>query len=300
MRAPTFEPVSQHSPDISAVDPPVSTAPPLSRAALERWLVEAGLAEPVDADVQPSLGSTNEELLLRCRLLRPFAVQLLAADEQTAGRGRQRRPWIARPRTALLFSLAVPLPELVPALPAIMPACGAALADHFIARGVEARLKWPNDLLLDGRKLGGILCELAVDSDGGATLVIGVGINVLMAPDDRARIDQPVAALADVLPARLLAGEREAWIAALAATVLAVVRRFGAEGFAPWRERCNALLQARGLMADVIDDGRTTATGRIVEVDASGRLVLETESGMRTIQVGDVSVRRARGDGTAG
>ena len=165
----------------------------------------------------------------------PPQCSLLAADEQTAGRGRQRRPWIARPRTALLFSLAVPLPELLPTLPAIAPACGAALADHLIERGVEARLKWPNDLLLDGRKLGGILCELAVDADGQSTLVIGVGINVLLTADDRARIGQPAAALADVLPARMLAGEREAWIAALATTVLALVRRFAAEGFAPWR-----------------------------------------------------------------
>ena len=142
--------------------------------------MDVGLAEPVEADVQPNVGSTNQELLLRYRLRRPATAQLLAADEQTAGRGRQRRPWVARPRTALLFSLAVPLPELLPSLPAIAPACGAALADQLIERGIEARLKWPNDLLLDGRKLGGILCELAVDADGQSTLVIGVQINVLL------------------------------------------------------------------------------------------------------------------------
>ena len=298
-RAPTVKPVSQHSPGTFPVDQTVSTAPPLSRAVLERWLVDAGLAELVEADVQSSLGSTNQELLVRCRMRRPAAVQLLAADEQTAGRGRQRRPWIARPRTALLFSLAVPLPELLPTLPAIAPACGAALADHLIERGIEARIKWPNDLLLDGRKLGGILCELAVDADGQSTLVIGVGINVLLTADDRAHIGQPAAALADVLPARMLAGEREAWIAALATTVLALVRRFAVEGFAPWRQRCNALLQARGTMVDILDDGRTTASGRILEIDAAGRLVLETASGPRCIQLGDVSVRHTleRGSG---
>ena len=174
---------------------------------MERWLVDAGLAEPVEADVQPNVGSTNEELLVRCRLRRPAAAQLLAADEQTAGRGRQRRPWVARPRTALLFSLAVPLPELLPALPAITPACGAALADHLIERGVEARLKWPNDLLLDGRKLGGILCELAVDADGQSTLVIGVGINVLLTAG-RPCAHRPAGGCAGGRPARPTAGRR--------------------------------------------------------------------------------------------
>ena len=141
------------------------------------------------------------------------------------------------------------------------------------------------------RKLGGILCELAVDADGQSTLVIGVGINVLLTADDRAHIGQPAAALADVLPARMLAGEREAWIAALATTLCSRSCAASRQRALPRRQRCNALLQARGAMVDIIDDGRTTASGRILEVDAAGRLVLETASGPRSIQLGDVSVR---------
>jgi BirA family biotin operon repressor/biotin-[acetyl-CoA-carboxylase] ligase len=269
----------------------VAAAPPLSQAALERWLEDAAFSDPIAVAVQAQAGSTNEELLLRCRVQQPASVQLLAVDEQTAGRGRQRRPWHARPRSALLFSLAVPLPELLPGLPAITPSCGAALAEALIARGVSIGLKWPNDLMLEGRKLGGVLCELAVDDYRQATLVLGVGINISLTAEDRAQIGQPAAALDEVLSPRLLAGEREAWIAALAASMLAMVRRFSVEGFAPWRARCNELLQSRGELVAIVDDGRAIASGRVVEVDAQGRLVLQTASGPRAIQVGDVSVR---------
>ncbi|HTN49569.1 MAG TPA: biotin--[acetyl-CoA-carboxylase] ligase [Burkholderiaceae bacterium] len=287
--------MSLHSTGIAPVEQSIVTAPPLSPSAIQRWLDDADPAEPIDAEVRAAIGSTNEELLARARLQQPAVVQLLAVDEQSAGRGRQRRPWLARPRSALLFSLAVPLPELLPGLPAVTPACGVALAELLIARGLAITLKWPNDLLLGGRKLGGVLCELAVDDEGRATLVIGVGINVFLTDDDRERIGQPSAALADALPGRLLAGEREAWIAGLAMAVLQTVRRFAVEGFAPWRKRCNALLQSRNEPVDIVDDGRVLASGRAIDVDASGRLVLETASGLRSIQVGDVSLRRPSG-----
>jgi BirA family biotin operon repressor/biotin-[acetyl-CoA-carboxylase] ligase len=275
-------------------------APPLARSALEGWLADGAAASEVRADVVARTGSTNEDLLVQCRQRRPDTVLLLAADEQTAGRGRQRRRWLARPRSALLFSLAVPLESLPAALPAVTLACGVALADILLARGVDIRLKWPNDLMCHGRKLAGILCELAVDAEGQATLVVGVGINGWLTDEDRAEIAQPAAALADIVPARLLAGEREAWIAAIAAVLLQAVRRFAAEGFAPFRARFNELLHARGQIVDIVEDGRATLAGTLVEVDALGRLVLAAAGGMRSISVGDVSVRVPTTDRTAG
>ncbi|HQR72382.1 MAG TPA: biotin--[acetyl-CoA-carboxylase] ligase [Burkholderiaceae bacterium] len=273
--------------------PPES--PPLASSAIERWLADANLDEPIEVRVVPSTGSTNEDLLAEGRRVRAAVVQLLAADEQTAGRGRQRRAWIARPRSALLFSLAVPLPALPAELPAVTLACGVALADHLIAQGAAVRLKWPNDLMLAGRKLGGVLCELAVEPDGLGTLVIGVGVNGWLTDDDRARIGQPAAALSEAVSPSLLAGQREAWIAALTAAVLRAVRRFAAEGFLPWRARFNELLDPRGELVDIIEDGQVLVSGRVVEVDDRGRLMLATPAGLRAISVGDVSLRAAPG-----
>jgi BirA family biotin operon repressor/biotin-[acetyl-CoA-carboxylase] ligase len=147
-------------------------------------------------------------------------------------------------------------------------------------------------VLLDGRKLAGILCELGIDAGGRATLVVGVGVNGWLTDDDRAGIGQPAAALAEVGASSLLAAEREAWIAQMAVALLAMVPGYVERGFVPVRERYNALLHARGDAVDIIDDGRVTASGCIVEVDTIGRLVLATDSGARAINVGDVSLRR--------
>jgi len=268
-------------------------APPLSADVIERWLADGSMSNDCRVEVVATTGSTNEDLLVRARQHQPRYPILRVADEQTAGRGRQKRAWLARPRSALLFSLAVPLDSLPAALPAITLANGVALAEYLHARGVPVDLKWPNDVLLEGRKLAGILCEVGVDADGRATLVVGVGVNGWLTDEERAAIGQPAAALSEVVASSLLAAEREAWIAQMAAAMLAMVSRYVDDGFVPVRERYNALLHARGDEVDIVDDGQVTASGRVVEVDTIGRLVLASENGTRTINVGDVSLRRA-------
>jgi BirA family biotin operon repressor/biotin-[acetyl-CoA-carboxylase] ligase len=177
-------------------------------------------------------------------------------------------------------------------LPAVTLACGVGVAGFLATRGIEVALKWPNDLRIDGCKLGGMLAEVAVDAEGRATLVIGIGLNVWLHEDDRLAIDQPAIALADLLPRAQLVAEREAWIGALACVVLQTVERFIAEGFVAFRARFNALLEARGELVEVVDDGRPIAKGRVIEVDTIGRLILRSGAGVRAINVGDVSVRK--------
>jgi BirA family biotin operon repressor/biotin-[acetyl-CoA-carboxylase] ligase len=292
-------PLNPHNCDPDSGSSALHEAPPLSRSGIERRLTDAALPESVVVEVVPATGSTNEDLLVRCRQSQPDATLLRATDQQSAGRGRQRRSWLARPRSALLFSLAVPLRSLPANLPAVTLACGVALAEQLIARGVPVRLKWPNDLLLAGRKLAGVLCELAVDADGRATLVIGIGVNGWLTDDDRLRIGQPAASLTEAVPPRLLADQRETWIGALAVVALRAVRRFAGEGFLPWQVRYNELLAARGELVDIIDDGQIIASGRLGDVDALGRLMLTGPQGSRAISVGDVSLRLASAQGAS-
>lgn len=285
------EPGTSPLPAAAAASEAVVEAPLLSIRTLEHWLAAIDTGESITAEVHERTGSTNEDLLQRARQRQPEGAQLCVAEEQTAGRGRQRRAWLARPRSALLFSLAVPLYRLPADLPAVTLAAGVALAEVLGQRGVAVHLKWPNDLLVDGRKLGGILCELAVDGDGRATLVVGVGINGWLTAQDREAIGQPAVALGELVGSALLAGQREAWLAAFAAALLQAVRAYAADGFAAWRTRYNALLHARAQLVDLLDGGRTHASGRVVEVDAGGRLVLDTATGLRSFSVGDVSLR---------
>src|SRR5258706_6407854 len=120
-------------------------------------------------------GSTNSMLLAEKGLARPV---LLLADEQTAGRGRRGRRWHSAPGAGLTFSVAVALRRPLRELTALPLAAGVAVARALHSLGVaRAALKWPNDIVVEGAKLGGILAE--TKSSGGAVkAVIGVGINL--------------------------------------------------------------------------------------------------------------------------
>jgi BirA family biotin operon repressor/biotin-[acetyl-CoA-carboxylase] ligase len=163
-----------------------------------------------------------------------------------------------------------------------------AIADCLAAHGVVVQLKWPNDIRIAGRKLAGILSELAVDASGRYTLVVGVGLNLRA---DRARlgIEQPVAALDELLPLNEI--DRCRWIGRTAAAVLGAVKQFQSAGFAAFRSRFNSLLEARGQVVDIIEGDHSVASGRLIEVDDDGRLMIENGGILRGINVGDVSLR---------
>ena len=169
---------------------------------------------------------------------------VVVADHQTAGRGRLDRRWEAPPGTALLASWVMPVHPLAPL------AAGVAAA---LACGDRVRLKWPNDLLLDGRKLGGILVERTADR-----CVVGTGINLRWAPPGAAMLDEE----RDPLVARM-ADELTRWFAAPDDAVLEA-----------WRGRSDTLGRLvrvqlagetfEGLAEDLAPDGSLIVAGRIV------------------------------------
>ena len=145
-----------------------------------------GTADAWRIEHHPTIGSTNDEAL--SRLSDPScAGQVIVADEQTAGSGRRGRRWIAPPRTGLLFTAI--LPQAVPSSAAwgVTFWTGLAVADALEHWQVRATLQWPNDLLVDGRKLCGILCISRIVGDR-ATLGCGVGVNVYR-PENRPELD---------------------------------------------------------------------------------------------------------------
>ncbi len=280
---------------LAALYPPLPfDVPELSARAVERWLVDAGCSNECIVEAVDETGSTNADLMARARQAQFSQPVLRAADFQSEGRGRQGRPWLALPRHGLLFSVGMPLAELPASLPAITLASGVALAECLRQRGVAAQLKWPNDLRVDGRKLGGILSELAVDSEAGYTLIVGIGVNLHLESSARAAIGQPAIGLDEVLPAAVVAAEREAWIGRLSAALIATLDRFSREGFAAFRPRFNALMEGRGCEVDVVENGRLALSGKMLEVDGYGRLLIDVGSGApRAITVGDVTFRSA-------
>jgi len=162
--------------------PAQATAPgrkPLDAASLARAVVRpGGLWQAVE--VADRTGSTNADLLARALGGAPEGV-VLAAEEQSAGRGRMGRTWVAPPRAALTFSLLVRPAAVPPARRSWLPLlAGVAVASAVSAvTGVQTRLKWPNDVLAGPAKLGGILAEATGDA-----VVVGVGLNVSAGPGE--------------------------------------------------------------------------------------------------------------------
>ncbi len=263
---------------------------PLSRTAIEQAL---GLADSVRVEVVEQTGSTNDDLLEVARLAAPEKPAVRAALHQFAGRGRHGRRWHDARGRALLFSVMTFWQQDPAAASAVTLACGISVAEALRERGIEAKLKWPNDLLLSGRKLGGILTELAFDSQARASLVVGVGLNLCLDPETRVAIDQPAAALDERIVEARLSSEREVWIAQLARAVLDAIERFAREGFAPFRERFEGLFAYTGRPVVLMQAGLPTLTGVPVGIDGEGRLLLSTDAGVQAVASGELSLRPA-------
>jgi BirA family biotin operon repressor/biotin-[acetyl-CoA-carboxylase] ligase len=241
-------------------------------------------------------GSTNSDLLAAARDGAPEGT-VLAAEVQTAGRGRLDRRWICPPRAALSFSVLL-RPDGVPAVARgwIALLAGVAVAAGLRAQaGLDARLKWPNDVLVGGAKIAGILAEQAGDA-----IVLGIGINVTTRRDELPVPHATSVVLAGAAPDReqllvAVLGELETWyrrwVAAVAAgppvldrTVLA-----GPGGDpAGLRAEYLRLSATVGQQVRVSMPGGKLVTGRAGDVDATGRLVVGTASGPVAVSAGDV------------
>ena len=244
------------------------------------WEAAAPLLPGFTVEVLRETDSSNTELMRRARAGRPEPV-LLVAEAQTAGRGRLGRDWRSAPGASLTFSLGLPL---APAdWSGLSLAVGVSVAESLHA---DVRLKWPNDLWLADRKLGGILIETASFGEGSAGsryAVIGIGINVLAAPTEG--LSTPPAGVQELLPQADAAAVLERIALPLVRDVLAFERA----GFAPFRAR----FAARDTLRDrpvTLSDG-TSGTARGVGED--GSLLVHTAAGLQAISSSEVSVRPA-------
>jgi BirA family transcriptional regulator, biotin operon repressor / biotin---[acetyl-CoA-carboxylase] ligase len=208
------------------------------------------------------IGSTNARARELAGAGAPHGT-LVTAAEQSEGRGRQGRTWTAAAGRALLCSVVVRDP------PALLPlAAGMAVADVV---GAEARIKWPNDVLVDGRKVAGILVEGRPQE---RWAVVGIGLNVALRMDDFPAELRTTAGTLGLEPEAIeptlsaLMERLDAWIAADAAELVAGVRSRDALFGRPVRW----------------SGGQGVGAG----IDAGGRLVIETEAGTVALDAGEV------------
>lgn len=265
----------------------------IDAAALHAAL--AGPARGWAIELVDETGSTNADLVHACRMADwSDAVTARLAYRQTAGRGRLGRPW--QGQAGLTFSVALPLPVPPARLAGLSLALGLAVAealDDCAPSAGRVRLKWPNDLQIDGRKLAGILIEAVPAGPGRAWAVIGIGLNLVRDAAMEAALDRPLAGVAELLSGFDPQRDPTRVFAAVLNHLGAMREVFVAEGFAPMAPRWSARDAFRDEPVRLLQDGRLLAEGLARGVDGDGHLLLETANGLQPIASGELSLRGA-------
>lgn len=220
------------------------------------------------------------------------AGSLCLCEEQTAGRGRLGRSWVSPPGAGLWQSLLL-RPDLPPERAPLLTFCAALAMSDALRKtaGIDARIKWPNDLVCGGKKICGILLEAAMEAERVDWVVIGVGLNVrpeAVPPDltDRAAC---VADFCSAPPARRTV--LRAYLAGMEAWSQAVER----DGFGALREALRARCVTLGSPVRVAAPAETF-TAVAEDIDDAGALLVRTQDGeLRRVLAGDVSVRGVMG-----
>ena len=241
-------------------------------------------------DVAWSLGSTNTELVSRPNPP-PGSVEVQLAEFQTAGRGRRGRSWIAPPGGSVCLSLSWTFPDMPRDAGALGLAVGVCALRALEPFGVpDVRLKWPNDVLVADRKLGGILIELRAESDGPACVVLGIGLNVALGTDlleKIAGLGLPATDLASLVPAGV---PRNALTASLIEACVRGLLDFEQEGLRPFIEEWRHADALRGRPV-IVQAGEESARGLARSIDLNGALLVETPHGLKKFFSGEVTVR---------
>lgn len=245
--------------------------------------------------VEWELDSTNAALLATPAPA-PGDFLILLAENQTGGRGRRGRAWRATLGGSLALSIATTYETLPRDLPALTLAMGCCVLQALRACGAHgAGLKWPNDLWVDGRKLGGMLVELRAEAGGPGHVVFGVGLNLRLSSEAQAAIAALGTQATDLATLGVNVAARNALAGAVIARCVEGLSTFGREGFAPFAAAWGRddVLRDRAVR---VTDGERTVEGIARGIDAEGALRLEREDGrIERVIAGEVSVRMRAG-----
>ncbi len=199
-----------------------------------------------------------------------------AIPPSPAGRGRMGRSWVSPFGCNLYFSLSYPFSEDISELSGLSLVIGIAVvkALHSLDANIPFQLKWPNDITVDGKKLGGVLVEVMAEANGGCRAVIGIGLNINTTDT---QVDRPWTSL------ELLYGQkidRNPMLAKLIDSMLETIIKFREKGLKDFVSQWNALDALKGNLTSLSCAGNNV-TGTACGIDALGRLVLESSTGER-------------------
>lgn len=241
-------------------------------------------------DLEFDVDSTNSRMLAAAPPP-PGVCDVALCELQHAGRGRRGRRWIAPFGGGIALSMGWTFSDASRASPALSLCVGVAVARALARSGAsDIGLKWPNDVWWKDRKVGGVLLELRAEAGGPAHVVIGVGLNVSLAPPARSGIEATGVRVAAVADACATPPSRNFIAGAIIDELLRMLLVFERDGFAAFRAAWTVLDVLRDRAAAVLT-GDAVVAGTARGVDAQGALRLENAGLIQKFVSGDVSLR---------
>ena len=239
----------------------------------------------------PELGSTNDQALDWVKAGAPDW-SMVVADSQTSGRGRNERRWVTRPGSGLAISLVLRLTEVeTNAVTRFTALAALGLINLLEKMGVSAEIKWPNDILLGGKKVAGILVEGDWSGDNLNALVVGMGVNVSVgAVPDAKTLRYPATSIEEVLRVPV---KRWEILAGVLESMQSLRKTLMGETFIDlWNDH----LAFRGQLVALKQHNQPVQQVRIIGIDQTGGLRIEKENGERTtINTGEIMVSERGG-----
>ena len=247
--------------------------------------IRSGSSVEAEVEVHASLPSTSSHLAERLGELPDNT--LCFAEHQTAGRGRRGRHWVSPYGANLYFSIYRRFPLGMHELAGLSLAVGAVVAEA-LSRYVDGiSLKWPNDLLVDGRKLAGILVDVHGQSEGPVDTVTGIGLNLRMPRGSGEAIDQPWVDLESLVEREI---SRNRLAAELSLAVLKALDTFSGSRLAAWMESWRRYDNWHGRPVQLVR-GERVISGIHAGVANDGSLRLEIDGRVEHFHSGEVSLR---------
>jgi BirA family transcriptional regulator, biotin operon repressor / biotin---[acetyl-CoA-carboxylase] ligase len=237
-------------------------------------------------DVVEQTGSTNADLIARAAAGEDIAGAVLLAEYQSAGRGRHGRSWSAPPRSQISMSVGIDTLGVAPGRWGWLPLLtGLAVAHTVRDLGIDAGLKWPNDVLVGTGKLAGILAEVAAP-----VIVVGLGLNVSLTADE---LPDPQAVSLSMLGRDV---DRTALTLSLLGALGDRLGRWHAADIAPLAADYRSVSTTIGTRVRAILPGDSEIVGTATGIDDSGRLLIEDGVTTVTVSAGDITHLRAAPD----
>ncbi|WP_158527383.1 biotin--[acetyl-CoA-carboxylase] ligase [Pelagibaculum spongiae] len=260
----------------------------LNQAVIEQQLAKDNCPLAVSLDFATE--STNQDLVELCRKQPDTHAVARIVEYQFSGRGRRGKVWQSPPCSNLMFSVAwrFYLPPMRLGLLSLVVGVAIARAlEKYTASTLQ--LKWPNDLLLNDKKLAGILVELPKISEDETSAVIGVGVNLLVDDKVAKHIDQPWSSLSDISSKPIDRNQLQVDLLSELVRVISNEACWSEEIASFWKHR--DWLQGKRID---IKSGERIETGLALGINEAGGLMVATEKGEKAVYAGEVSVRRTQ------